>query len=303
MKSPAAGERPLYLGQTGSRPTDLIIGAYELTICGDRGGAGREAEWCPRRWVHGGLFVPGVKPRRRGRTSAHARRPWRAPLVFSPFLASDKPARCGCLPSSALSAPGGRRRRIPQEFSITAQRLCGRVGVTTASPLNHTGARHVTAVHMSKHASGGTLRFSCAGCEDPWTLEADDYVELVVRGPDGATQWLGAHVGCLNRFLNLKVELSSESTEAGSAAANRQLLGMSVRRPIKADLTHASGPTACGGVWGGVNLGGVGASRGRSRRWCRSGRGGRRVRGGCARGTCRARAGCRPSLALGCRGS
>ncbi len=60
---------------------------------------------------------------------------------------------------------------------------------------------------MSKHASDGTLRYPCAVCEDPGTLEADDYVELTVEDADGATQWLGAHVGCLNRFFNIKVEV------------------------------------------------------------------------------------------------
>jgi hypothetical protein len=70
--------------------------------------------------------------------------------------------------------------------------------------------RHVTAAHMTKHMSG-TQRYPCAVCGDPWTLDAPDYVELIVNAPDGGgTQWLGAHASCLNRFLDIKVEVGIE---------------------------------------------------------------------------------------------
>jgi hypothetical protein len=56
-------------------------------------------------------------------------------------------------------------------------------------------------------SKSGMQRFPCAVCGDPWTLEAPDYVELAVHAPDGATQWLGAHAGCLNRVFDIKVEV------------------------------------------------------------------------------------------------
>lgn len=58
---------------------------------------------------------------------------------------------------------------------------------------------------MTKQPTG-TQRFPCAVCGDPWTLDAPDYVELMVSAPDGSRQWLGAHVGCLNRYFEIKVE-------------------------------------------------------------------------------------------------
>jgi hypothetical protein len=39
-------------------------------------------------------------------------------------------------------------------------------------------------------------------------LDARDYVELVIHAPDNGTQWLGAHAGYLNRFLQNKVSHS-----------------------------------------------------------------------------------------------
>jgi hypothetical protein len=44
----------------------------------------------------------------------------------------------------------------------------------------------------------------------PLDLDAPDYVELTVRSPDGGTQWLGAHTGCLKRFFDIKVEVGTD---------------------------------------------------------------------------------------------
>jgi hypothetical protein len=50
-------------------------------------------------------------------------------------------------------------------------------------------------------------RYVCCVCGDPNTLDATDYVEVVIQVPDEATtQWLGAHASCLRRAFVVQVE-------------------------------------------------------------------------------------------------
>jgi hypothetical protein len=48
----------------------------------------------------------------------------------------------------------------------------------------------------------------CCVCGDPWTLDAPDYVTVVLQEPhDGMTQWLGAHANCLRRVFTIEVNV------------------------------------------------------------------------------------------------
>jgi hypothetical protein len=95
----------------------------------------------------------------------------------------------------------------PVGHSAACLRMSARFSVRSSASSHR--ERHVTAIYMTKHMSG-TLRYPCAVCGDPWTLDAPDYVELTVRSPDGGTQWLGAHTGCLKRFFDIKVEVGTD---------------------------------------------------------------------------------------------
>jgi hypothetical protein len=69
---------------------------------------------------------------------------------------------------------------------------------------------------MVSMSQPGDTRYPCAVCGDPWTMDAPDYVELVVRAPNtDAVQWLGAHASCLNKFLqHVKIEIADDRPHA-----------------------------------------------------------------------------------------
>jgi hypothetical protein len=73
-------------------------------------------------------------------------------------------------------------------------------------------ARDIDAArrHHDRMSERGDSAYPCCVCGDPWTLEAADYVTLVVTARDAGTQSLGAHANCLNRFFVHRVEIAGD---------------------------------------------------------------------------------------------